>query len=990
MPVGVKIPKVVHVVFVNGLFTSADLWDQFRKLLAADDDLRRVAVHCFPYESPVRMLRRERVISAYDDAAKLLDDYLRVQIPPTGLVVLVSHSQGGLIVQRFLTRTFGEGRGFALNRIAQIVMFGCPNNGSPAVHPARRVPFLVRQAQGRALRTYRREVVATREAVMRTVVRAERSTGSNCSIPIHAYGGSEDEVVPAQEARAEFPVGATVPGDHLQLVQPRDHRSASYEAVKQTLTRILAAKAAQPTAAGEPTMPSQLQPEEGQPGQGRQMLLPQQQGGVSVSPPYGRRRIKLHGQRPRSIIADLMAPTTEKGPRIHVLAGLGGSGKSRIALEAVRQAERTRRVWWVTVPQINTCMREVAHQLGVPTGEVEQAFRGEGSSIDLVWRYLEACTDPWLLVIDNADTPDRLAPEARQVAEGVGWVRQPERADGLVILTSRDRSAASWLPPCRVHQVPLLGDEDGAELLVAAAPQGGSREKARRLSVALGGLPLALHGAASYLNSVHQGSPSLDDPVIHDFDSYRESFEARSSSPPGTAARGLEEMLGMSAMTQVCGIALDLLAHQGLPQAAPLLRALACLGIAPIPYRPLLESRVVQESPLLPDFTRGRRNGVLKGLDDLGLIERISRPEAESSHLTHSLSLHPVVHALLRADPQIEHRRSEYYGLIVDLLSDVTRWSPPDEPQSWDIWTAIAPHVMEVVRACLTGGRHVIDDEVLRRALELARRNLRYLIVVGLLRPAHELADVVLDNCEAIGFNPGDEEILGIRHEKARIALESGDYPTAEAELRRVVARRQGLLGLDDPRTLASRHKLARSILEQFRFEEAEPHLRSIVQAELVVHGPDHSDTVAVRHSLARAMFALGRTSEAEAALREILQISLDKWSPSTMETLRIRQNLARCLMQTQRHEEAEQMIRRALEDTTQRSNSVLVMTLRHTLCQLLLIQGQLRRAHTETASLLTDRKQVLGSTHPETIRNQKLLDSIEDVLGRPRPKTEE
>ncbi|MFG3082152.1 MULTISPECIES: alpha/beta hydrolase [Streptomyces] len=988
MPVGVKIPKVVHVVFVHGLFTTTEVWDQFRKLLAADDDLRRVAVHCFPYESPGRVLRGDRVISAYDDVAKLLDDYLRVQIPPTGHVVLVSHSQGGLIVQRFLTRTFGEGRGFALNRIAQIVMFGCPNNGSPAVHPARRVPFPVRQVQERALRTYRREVVETREAVMRTVGSRERKAENNWFIPIHAYGGSEDEVVSAQEAVAEFPVGATVPGGHLQIVQPRDHGSASYEAVKQTLTRVLEERAVRPTTAGEP-LPQPLSPEEDRSGREPQMLLPQQQGGVSVSPPYGRRRIKLHGQRPRGIIADLMAPPAEKAPRIHVLTGLGGSGKSRIALEAVRQAERTRRVWWVTVSQINTCMREVAHQLGVPTGEVEQAFRGEGSSIDLVWRYLEASADPWLLVIDNADTPERLAPEARQVAEGVGWVRQPERADGLVILTSRDRSAASWLPPCRVHPVPLLGDEDGAELLVTTVPQGGSREAARRLSVALGGLPLALHGAASYLNSVHKASPSLDDPVIHDFDSYRESFEARSSSPPGKAG-GLEEMLGMSAMAQVCGIALDLLAHQGLPQAAPLLRAFACLGIAPIPYRPLLESRVVQESPLLPDFTRGRRNGVLKGLDDLGLIERISRPEAESSHLTHSLTLHPVVHALLRVEAELEHRRSEYYGLVVELLLDVTRWSPPDEPQSWDIWTAVAPHVMEVVRACLAGGSDVINDEVLRRTLELARQNLRYLIVVGLLRPAHELAGVVLDSCDAIGFQPESEAILGIRHEKARIALESGDYATAEGELRNVVAARQDLLGLDDPRTLASRHKLARSILEQFRFEEAEPHLRSIAAAELVVHGPDHSDTVAVRHSLARAMFALGRTSEAEAALREILQISLDKWSPSTMETLRIRQNLARCLMQTQRHEEAEGMIRRALEDTMQRSDSVLVMTLRHTLCQLLLIQGQLRRAHAETARLLADRKQVLGSKHPETIRNQKLLDAIEDVLDRPRPKPQE
>ncbi|MFK0117757.1 alpha/beta fold hydrolase [Streptomyces sp. NPDC090994] len=986
MPVELRSRTTVHVVFVHGLFSSVEVWDQFRKLLAADEALRGVVAHCFPYGSRKIKIRPDRAIAEYDDIADSLRTYLRVQIPRTGRVVLVSHSQGGLIVQRFLARTLHEAQGPALSRIAQIVMFACPNHGSTFFLSLRRSLFFWRHPQERQLRPYQRDVLETERTVMRAIVGADRNTESGWHIPIQAYGGTEDAVVPAREARGVFPDGATVPGDHFQIVQPADHDSASYRVLRDVLLELLEAEE-EPTAPGPaPAVPPRRTSAEELPGPARSQgeELPPQQGGVSVSPPYGRREVPLHGRAPRGIIAGLVAAPAAGEPRVRVLTGLGGSGKSRIALEAAHRTAGSRRVWWVTVPQINTCMREVARQLGAPTGEIEQAFRGDGSPMDLVWRYLEDCPHPWLLVIDNADTPDRLASEASRVADGTGWIRQPVRADGLVVVTSRDRSAAGWLPPCVVHEVPPLEAEEGAALLLEAAPRGGTRRQARELSKALGGLPLALYGAASYLNSVHRAAPSLDDPVIHDFDSYREVFKARSASPPGTAASGLEEMLGMSAMAEVCGIALDLLARRGLPQAGPLLRVFACLGIAPIPYRPLLESTAIDASPLLPDFDRRRRNAVLKGLDDLGLVERAGRTEPESGLLTPSLTLHPVVHALLRGDAEMERRRSDYYGLLVDLLLDVTRLSPPDEPPSWDLWTAIAPHAMEVVRDCVAGDQHVRGDTVLRDALELARRTLRYLIAVGLLRPAQELATAVLDNCDAIGFQPDDDEILEVRHEKARIALESGDYSTAESDLRAIVTARQELLGAEDRRTLASRHKLARSILEQFRFDEAERLLRSVAESEMRVHGPDHSDTVTVRHSLARAMFALGRTSEAEAELREILRISLDKWSPSTMETLRIRQTLARCLMKTQRPDEAADIVRQALQDTTQGSDSVLAMTLRHTWCQVLLCQGEIPRAHQETERLLDDRRRVLGPHHPETVRNRRLLIALEDLLDRP------
>lgn len=1008
-PAHTKAVRPVHVVFVHGLWSSQDTWTAFRQALAVDSGTQEVSAHCFTYDTPVVRLRPDRAIAQFDDIADQLSTFLRVQIPDDGLpVVLVSHSQGGLIIQRFLARTVQESRGSSLARIKGIVMYACPNNGSGFFLTARRSMWFWRNPQERQLRPYQREVLETQRTVMRAVVQATDDSAGQWRIPIQTYGAASDRVVPAREARGVFPDGGVVDGDHSSVVRPKDREAASYRVLKDVLVN-LAPLTSHPVPNGrrpEPGLVPAPAPEPVEPVWSAPVPLspppvpartpsdaaadpapspPQQQwSGTSVSPPYGRQQGRLRGEQARRIVSEIITPPADSAPPIRVLTGLGGSGKSRIALEAAHRARETRRVWWVTVAQINIGMRAIARELRVPDGEVEQAFRGEGSPMDLIWRYLEASPEPWLLIIDNVDTPDRLGPLDGEVSDGTGWVRRAMNADGLVILTSRDRRAADWLPPCTVHQVPPLTDEDGADLLLECAPHGGSREQARLLSAELGGLPLALRGAAAYVKAVREASISLDDPMFQDFDGYRETFRSRVASPPGTAASGLSEIMDLSTMSEVCGIALDLLTKRGLSQAGPLLRAFACLGIAPIPYRPLMESQALAPSGLFVDFPRTQRIAVLKGLEDLGLVETVSRPGAGSRSPMTGLVLHPVVHALLRGDKDVERRRADYYGLNVGLLLDITRKAPPDVPESWDIWTAVAPHAMEVVNAALLGPGRLDDTTVVRRALELARLTARYLIVVGLLRPAHEQTGTIIARCEYFGFRPDDREILGLRHEMGRIALESGDHARAETELRQVVADRERVLGPGNTDTLASRHKLARSILEQGRYAEAAPLLRSVVDAELVARGADDSDTVTVQHSLARAMFALGRHADAEKELRAILAVSLRLWSPTTTETLRIRQTLARCLLETRRPDEAEAEIRQALTDTQQGQDSPLTMSLRFTRCQVLLIQGQIARARTEAADLVDDRTRVLGPEHSETLRTRRLLANVQSIPDPP------
>jgi pimeloyl-ACP methyl ester carboxylesterase len=128
----------IAVVFIHGLFSSASTWQHFDQLIRSDPDLAHLNILNFEYSSPKFNLNPARRIPDYNVVADNLQTYLEVEVADQTHVVLVSHSQGGLIVQRFLSRMISKGRGDELARIRRIIMFACPNSGSEILLIARR------------------------------------------------------------------------------------------------------------------------------------------------------------------------------------------------------------------------------------------------------------------------------------------------------------------------------------------------------------------------------------------------------------------------------------------------------------------------------------------------------------------------------------------------------------------------------------------------------------------------------------------------------------------------------------------------------------------------------------------------------------------------------------------------------------------------------------------------------------------------------------
>ncbi|QLQ37516.1 alpha/beta fold hydrolase [Micromonospora robiginosa] len=966
----------VDVVFVHGLFSSRRAWEQMDRLLTDDAELPSVRTHFFEYDSRIVRLRPDRRIPRLDDIADRLGTYLAHEVGSASRIVLVSHSQGGLVIQRYLVRTLARGGGHELARIRRVAMYACPNNGSQFLGSLRRMACRLRNPQERELRPLTKEITETYTALQRGVLQARHAGPHEWPLPISTYAGMSDNIVPPFIAKGSFTESGVVEGDHFTVIRPTTRDDSRYLALRKEI-RAAAETGERPVAEVPPdaapatnTVPT---------GSGATAATagsrPDRAGRISVEPPLGRLDSPLYGRDEliEEIISGGRAPAGTTSS-VHVLHGLPGSGKSYLALEVARRCRLAgRQVWWVSAQRLSSNMREVATRLGAPSGLVDRAWSGDASATDLVWRFLDNAERRWVLIIDNADDPRELDPVDDDLTDGRGWLRPPQDPANLVVVTSRDGDRNTWPAWSRRHAVRPLTDDEGALVLLArAGSAAGTVEQARALSAALGGLPLSLRGVGDYLKSVHTTQIYQGRQVLRDFESYRLNLQQRLELPPG--APKLDEMTGLGVTAQVFDISLELLARRGLTQAGNLLRVLACLSVGPVPYHRLLDQDVLKRSPLFSEFTAQQQLTVLEGLADLSLLAPDELPDVRIEDFRHVLSLHPLVHGIMRDDRELRRQATDYHALCVQLLTAAVRDLNPDATADWDGWYLLAPHTIGLARDYLRGSGIRYERLTVLAMLELVRLTARYLLLTGLARSAEEMLVPVVENCSAYGMSPADREILALRHEMARAALEQQRHAEAEEMLRDIIVTREALLGVRHPDTLASRHKLARSIMAQNRWSEAEKELRAIVAAEDEVRGPEHSDTMIIRHSLARSVLLQGRTAEAEEMLREILAIRLRHWAPTEPETLLVRHSLARCLFALSRFDEAEMQLRAALDGL--RPDELVqpeVLLLRWTLAQVL-IEGNVNAARAVLTGLLADRERVIGARHPDTVVTRETL----------------
>ena len=708
-------------------------------------------------------------------------------------------------------------------------------------------------------------------------------------------------------------------------------------------------------------------------------------GPLPVAAPLGKLPPDVRGRD--GLIGELrraLRPYPWRASRAFVITGMGGLGKSTVALTAARMAkERGYRVWWVRAADtalLTSGMLEVLRELGAPESVTVPVREGARTAPARAWEFLNGdhvAGRRWLLVFEGADNPAVLAgADATTPADGTGWLRADPA--GMVIVTTRLRDPQVWGTRVTLRELKPLDDEAGAEVLRDLAPEvadpGG--HEARELSRRLGGLPLALYLAGAYLGSPFARWSS--------FAGYRQALDG--VELPAALTDIEEQGADIHATVQrTWDLSLDALAAEGRPQARPLLLVLSCFAPAtPIPawllqLPPLAE---LLAAPAGPDKDNGaERRGLragLQGLSHTGLID-ISNSGGPAG--VHAVTVHPVVadanRIRLAASADAEHAAVQ--GTAVALLEAATAGLDPVRPGDWPTWRLLVPHVNAVIDLLADD----LDPAVLARLLIVSATGTEALLGAGRLAAAQKLAQASV--AAATFLSRDAPAALTARGYLARTLVRRGRSGDAETIYRELLADRLRVQGGDHLDTLATRHDLAAALGVQGRFGDAEQLYRQLLGDDNRLRGPEHRETLAARYSLARMIGLQGRYAEAEELGRQVLDAQRQVLGADHPDCLASRQNLARLAGKAGRYAEAEQMYRRVVRDRRRILGDDHPDTLatRHRLARIVGLQGRYADAEELCHQVLRDRLRLLGEDHPDNLSTRHRLARMLGLQGR-------
>ena len=568
------------------------------------------------------------------------------------------------------------------------------------------------------------------------------------------------------------------------------------------------------------------------------------------------------------------------GPRVAVLCGLGGAGKTSVAVEYAHRHLGEVGVCWQFPAEDPAVLAAEFGVLAAHLGTRDVADpRDPVASVHAV---LAQAAAEWLLVFDNA--PSRASVQ--------GFV--PPAGRGRVLITSRDQI---W-PPGQGLEVPVL-DQQVAAGFLADRTGDADRQAAVELAGELGGLPLALEQAAAYIQATGD-----------DLAGYLAVFRQRRAD---LLARGEPGGYGQTVAT-TWRLAFEQL--QADPSAAGLLRLLANCAPEAIPLHLLLHPRPGLGDTLGPEVAPVLLPLLEDPLAAKDAVAALRRHSLISPPTAGTVSVHRLVQAVTIA--QMPAWRAAAWQQAAAAVIAAALPADPQSPGSWAAFASLLPHaqaalgedsgsIWKIVSYLGYSGNYPAARDLQQRVLQAQARvsgpeHPDTLTARGnLARWTGQAGDAAKARDQFAALVPVDDRVLGPEHPEtlrargqlARWTGEAGDPAGARDQFAALVPVDARLLGPEDPETLGARGLLAGLSGRAGDPAGARDQYAALLPVDERVLGPDHRVTLGARANLALWTGRAGDPAEARDQYAALLPVDERVLGLDHPHTLTARANLA-------------------------------------------------------------------------------------------------
>lgn len=596
--------------------------------------------------------------------------------------------------------------------------------------------------------------------------------------------------------------------------------------------------------------------------------------------------------------------------RVRVIHGMAGVGKTSLVAEYVhRRRGDYNLIWWIRADSASAMaafLAALAPKLGM-AGALDAADLPD--VCEAVRRELDK-RDGWLLVFDNAASPEEVEPFL------------PVQRRGHVIITSR---SPNWR---RLARALPLRPWDRADAITYLRMRSGRKDNdldAARICQALGDLPLALEQAAAMIERARISFAAyLSRFETHWGDLFRQGGGGGRGDSASVVAMAWELSMRQVAATNPAAIELITFCAFVHPDAIERRFLRQCAAALPEPLASLVQSATALDE-------------AIAALLDYSLIE--------SNEL--AISLHRLVASQARERLSAE-QKTHWAAIAVRAAASAFAFDSQDTA-TWRPSAAILPHalaatanaeeaggaaevtvgLMDVIgRYLICRGQFEEAKRILIRALDLAAQTYgashpRVSMVCNNLGRVHqkleELEDARLNferslAIDKVVYGANDLRTAAVANNYGICLLAAGKPQLAQEQFEHALAVYQRQYGIDHLKVVPVINNLAYVLLSIGQIEQSVAQFQRALAIAQAGHGTQHPTVACILSNLGVAQRAQGNTAAARRSLEKAAAIDELVHGPQHPDVARDLGHLGKVFQDAGDFGQAKAKLQRALE----------------------------------------------------------------------------